>query len=119
MNVTAGLNAVRQQVLKSAAQPAAFDYVAIGTGTTSPAAGDTTLETESAREQGTYSEPASGQATISNEFGAGVGTGAITEYGVLNAASAGTLLCRITDTVVNKGASDVLTVNITWTFADA
>ena len=46
-------------------------------------------------------------------FPAGTGTGAVTEAGILNASSAGDLLCRTVFSVVNKGASDSMT--ITWT----
>ena len=46
-------------------------------------------------------------------FAAGEGTGAITEAGILNAGSGGTLLCRTVFSVVNKAASDSMT--ITWT----
>jgi hypothetical protein len=48
-------------------------------------------------------------------FGAGVGTGALTEAGIFNASSAGTMLCRTVFSVINKGAADTLT--ITWTIA--
>ena len=41
------------------------------------------------------------------------GTGAITEAGILNAGSGGTLLCRTVFSVVNKASSDSMT--ITWT----
>jgi hypothetical protein len=46
-------------------------------------------------------------------FGAGTGTGAVTEAGILNASSGGTLLCRTEFSVVNKGAND--SMSITWT----
>ena len=46
-------------------------------------------------------------------FPAGTGTGAITEAGILNASSSGTLLCRTVFSVINKGAAD--TLGITWT----
>ena len=46
-------------------------------------------------------------------FSAGEGTGALTEAGVFNAASSGTMLCRTEFAVVNKGAADSMT--ITWT----
>ena len=46
-------------------------------------------------------------------FGAGEGTGAITEAGLFNAVTGGTMLCRTVFSVVNKGASDSMT--ITWT----
>jgi hypothetical protein len=45
-------------------------------------------------------------------FGPGVGTGAIVEAGIFNAASSGTMLCRTVFSVVNKGADDAMT--ITW-----
>ena len=45
-------------------------------------------------------------------FPAGTGTGAISEAGVLNAASGGTMLCRTVFAVVNKGADDAM--SITW-----
>jgi hypothetical protein len=45
-------------------------------------------------------------------FSAGTGTGAITEAGIFNASSAGTLLCRTVFSVINKGALDTLV--ITW-----
>ena len=44
---------------------------------------------------------------------AGTGTGAVTEAGILNASSSGTLLCRTEFSVVNKGSADSMT--ITWT----
>jgi len=50
--------------------------------------------------------------TATATFPAGTGTGAITEAGILNAASAGTLLCRTTFPVVNKAAGD--SIAITW-----
>jgi hypothetical protein len=46
-------------------------------------------------------------------FPAGTGTGAVVEAGIFNASSAGTMLCRTTFDVVNKGADDAMSV--TWT----
>ena len=46
-------------------------------------------------------------------FGAGVGTGALTEAGIFNDPTTGTMLCRTVFATVTKGASDVMT--ITWT----
>jgi hypothetical protein len=45
-------------------------------------------------------------------FEAGDATGAVTEAGLFNASSGGTMLCRTVFSVVNKGAQDIL--NITW-----
>ncbi len=92
-----------------------MSHMTVGTGTTPAAAGDTTLETEiaGARTALTSTTVAANQVTYVSSFGAGVGTGAITEAGVLNAASGGTLLCRTVFPVVNKQAGDSMT--ITWT----
>jgi len=46
-------------------------------------------------------------------FGAGTGTGALTEAGIFNDVSAGTMFSRATFSVVNKAAADTLV--ITWT----
>jgi hypothetical protein len=46
-------------------------------------------------------------------FTAGEGTGAVTEAGIFNASTSGTMLCRTVFDVINKGASDSMT--ITWT----
>jgi len=44
-------------------------------------------------------------------------TCAVTEAGVLNASSVGTLLCRTVFAVVNKGADDAM--GITWAITDS
>lgn len=93
--------------------PTAMSHMAIGSGTTNPAAGDTTIETELGRVALTSSASAGAVVTYIASFGAGTGTGAVTEAGILNASSAGTLLCRTEFAVVNKGADD--SMSITWT----
>jgi hypothetical protein len=93
--------------------PTAMSHMAIGSGTTNPAAGDTTIETELGRVALTSSASADAVVTYIASFGAGTGTGAVTEAGILNASSAGTLLCRTEFAVVNKGADD--SMSITWT----
>jgi hypothetical protein len=91
----------------------AMSHMAIGTGTTAAAAGNTALGTEAARVSLTSTTVTANATAYVASFGAGTGTGAITEAGILNAASAGTLLCRTVFDVVNKGAND--TLQITWT----
>jgi hypothetical protein len=91
----------------------AMSHMAIGTGTTAAAAGDTALVTEAARVSLTSTTVTANAIAYVASFGAGTGTGAITEAGILNAASVGTLLCRTVFDVVNKGAND--TLQITWT----
>jgi hypothetical protein len=97
--------------IQSGSPPALMNYQAIGTGATAAAAGDTALETEVARQNdGTHSQPTSTTDRLVTTFGAGVGTGAITETGRLNAGAGGTLLARQVFSVVNKGAGDSLQV---------
>jgi hypothetical protein len=93
--------------------PTAMSHMAIGSGTTDPVIGDTSLETELGRVALTSSAADGAVVTYVASFGAGTGTGAVTEAGILNASSAGTLLCRTEFAVVNKGADDSMT--ITWT----
>ena len=91
----------------------AMSHMAIGTGTTAAAAGNTALGAEVARVALTSTTVTANAIAYVASFGAGTGTGAITEAGIFNASSAGTLLCRTVFDVVNKGAND--TLQITWT----
>ncbi len=91
----------------------AMSHMAIGTGSTTAASGDSALGTEAARQALTSTTVSSNTVEYVASFAAGTGTGAITEAGILNGASGGTLLCRTVFSVVNKGASDSMT--ITWT----
>jgi hypothetical protein len=93
--------------------PTAMSHMAIGSGTTDPAVGDTALQTELGRVTLTSSASSGAVVTYIASFGAGTGTGAVTEAGILNASSGGTLLCRTEFAVVNKGADD--SMSITWT----
>jgi hypothetical protein len=90
-----------------------ISHMAIGTGTATPAAGDTALGTEAGRVTLASASNTANAITYTATFPAGTGTGAITEAAVLNAASAGTMLCRTTFPVVNKAAGD--SIAVTWT----
>lgn len=109
--VTVGKNFIASRMVGTAS--GVMSHMAVGTGTTSPVVGNTTLETEIARVALTSGAASGAVATYAATFGAGTGTGAITEAGILNAGSGGTLLCRTTFAVVNKGSADAMT--ITWT----
>lgn len=98
--------------MSASGTPTAMSHMAIGTGTTAAAAGQTTLVTESARSALSSTTVSTNTVTYAATFGAGSGTGAVTEAGILNAASAGTMLNRTTFSAINKGASD--TISITW-----
>jgi hypothetical protein len=91
----------------------AMSHMAIGTGSTAAAVGDTALGAESARVALTSTTVSGADITYVATFGAGTGTAAITEAAVLNASSSGTMLCRTVFAVVNKGASD--SMSVTWT----
>jgi hypothetical protein len=99
---------------------AAFTYIATGTGTTAAAAGDTALQTELAASGLSRANSTASRVTTSvtndtaqlvNTFTV-TGTVAVTESGVLNAASVGTLLCRQTFSAINVVNGDSL--QITW-----
>lgn len=87
-----------------------FYFVAIGTGGTAETAADTSLSSESARATGTASSTTAAVYTVYASFGAGVGTGAIVEYGLFDTSTGGTMFSRDTEAVLNKGVSDSLTV---------
>lgn len=89
-------------------------WMAVGTDNTAPSATDTTLNTELARVATTVSggTPSGNTVQFVGVYPAGVATGALTEAGIFNASSAGTMLSRTTYSVINKGASDEMT--ITW-----
>lgn len=110
--VQVGKNFLASAVITSSTSP--FVAIAIGTGTTAAATGDTALQTEVARAAYTTSSVSTNVVSLSNTFAAGTGTGAITEAGVLNnATSGGTLLSHVVFSAINKGSSDTLTIN--WT----
>ena len=108
--VTAGKNYVADRIKNNST---VMSHMAIGTGTAAAAAGNTALGSESARTALTSSTVTNNEIVYVDTFAAGTGTGAITEAGIFNASSGGTMLCRTVFSVVNKGASDAMT--ITWT----
>lgn len=109
--VTAGKNFVASRMVGVASN--VMSHMAVGSNGTAAAAGDTTLGTELGRVAITSGTASNNVVTYTATFPAGTGTGALVEAGILNAASTGTLLARVTFSVVNKAAGDALT--ITWT----
>lgn len=99
--------------LNSAAAAAAtftMKYIGIGTDSTAEAASNTALGTELMRHTGTVSYVSNQIYRVSATFATGSGTGAIVEYGLFSSSTGGTMLARDTESVINKGASDTLTV---------
>lgn len=115
MTVTSGFTAVNYLMGDPSTRPNAFDYCGVGVGTTL-GTHDSTLTFENARVLGGYTQSSSTVWTNNATFGAGTGTGAITESGLYNYSSlaVNTLLCKQTFAVINKGASDTLVV--TWQY---
>ncbi len=109
--VTAGKGFVASRMAGTSAN--VMSHMAIGTGSTAAGASDTALGSEAARTALTSTNVSGAVVTYVDTFAAGTGTGAITEAAILNASSGGTMLCRTVFSVVNKGASDSMT--ITWT----
>ena len=119
--VDAGKAGVASRINGSGGE-AAFTYIAIGTGTTAAAAGDTALQTEITTGGGARANATASRVTtaVTNDtaqlqytfnFTASF---AVTESGGLNAASAGTLLARQVFSAINVANGDSL--QVTWKF---
>lgn len=110
--VSAGLAFICSRMVDANDNP--MSHMAVGSGTNSPVAGDTDLQSILGnREPLDSTTHSANTVTYTSSFEAGEGTGAITEAGIFNASALGTMLCRTTFPVVNKGADD--TMAITWT----
>lgn len=113
-----GFDFICNAIGAASGRPNAMSHIAVGTGTTAPAATQTALVTELARKAATFAHTAGTKImTFSAKFNAGEATGAITEAGVVNAASAGTFIDRVTFAVINKGDDDELTVTFQFTLS--
>ena len=115
--VTAGKNWVNSRM--NAATAGVMTHMAIGTGTTAAAVGQTALVTEAARVALTTSGGSVSNnvitytATIPADTPdvTAPATAAITEAGIFNANSAGTMLARTVFTAINKGELDTMTIS--------
>jgi hypothetical protein len=93
-----------------------FKYVAIGTGTTAPAAGDTALAGETHRASATTIDRVT--TTVTNDTARWVHTFSFTasyalaESGLFDASTAGNLLARQTFATINVASGDSL--QVTW-----
>ena len=108
--VTVGKQFIASRMVGTAAN--VMSNMAVGSSSTAPANGDTALGGELGRVALTSSTASGAIATYIATFPAGTGTGAVVEAGIFNASSSGTMLCRTTFSVVNKGADDAM--SITW-----
>lgn len=116
--LNAGFDYICDAIGKASARPNVMGYIAVGTGSTTPAVGQTALISELTRKAATYSHTAGTKLmTFTTKFEAGQATGAITEAGLVNAASGGTFLDRLTFDVINKGINDDLTMTFQFTLS--
>lgn len=109
--VSVGLNFIASRIRD--ASSTVMSHMSVGSGTAPAASGNTALGTELGRVALASTTATNNAVAFVATFGAGVGTGAVTEAGLFNASTAGTMLCRTVFGVVNKEAAD--TMSITWT----
>lgn len=111
--VTTGKSFVASRMAGSSAS--VMSHMAIGTDNTAAAASDTGLGSESARVALTSTTVNNNDVVYVASFAAGTpsSSAVITEAGIFNASSNGTMLCHTVFGSISKGTSDSLT--ITWT----
>jgi hypothetical protein len=111
--VTTGKNFVASRMAGTSSS--VMSHMAIGTDSTAASAGDTSLGSESARVALTSTTVNNNDVVYVATFPAGTpsSAAAVTEAGIFNASSGGTMLCHTVFSVINKGTSDSLSV--TWT----
>ena len=113
--VNAGLAFIISRMAGTA--KAVMSHMALGSGTTAAAAGQTDLVTLLGAREGLDSTTILGsnneKIQYVSSFEAGDATGACTEAGIFNASTGGDMLCRTVFPVVNKAVDD--TMAITWT----
>lgn len=91
----------------------AFGYIAIGTGTTSPAATDTALESETHRQAATVTQTTVNVTNDTVQFETTfsfTASYAISEEGIFNDATAGDMLSRVTFGAYNVEDGDQLKI---------
>lgn len=88
------------------------NHMAIGTSNTVVISSQTALGTEVGRVSLDASSRTNNNISFIATFPAGTGTGLITEAGIFNAGTGGSMLCRTNFNEVNKAAGD--SVVITW-----
>jgi hypothetical protein len=110
--VNAGLSFIASRMGGTSAS--VMSHMALGSSTTAAAAGQTDLlSILGSREVLDSTTVNSNQILYVASFEAGDATGGITEAGLFNASTGGTMLCRTVFSVVNKAADD--TMSVTWT----
>lgn len=110
--VDAGLDYIASRMGGTSA--GVMSHMALGSGTTAASAAQTDLVSIlGSREALDSTTVTDNTIQYVASFEAGDATGAVTEAGIFNASTAGTMLCRTVFSVVNKAADD--TMSVTWT----
>lgn len=107
MIVTSGLEYIADR-LNTNPEYNAMSHYAIGTSTTETTVDNTSLVTEIARVSLDPQFRSGGEISYVAGFLPGVGTGSITEAGIFNASSGGSMLARLTFPTIIKSATDTL-----------
>jgi len=115
--VTAGKQALLERVFDvSSADP--FTYIAVGSGSSTPDSGDTTLESEIARKAAENKSRSGNTVYVNVWFGSTEGNGYTwAEAGLFNAGSGGTMFSRaLFNPTVEKTSDKVVLVEwqISW-----
>lgn len=113
-----GFDFIANAIGAAASRPDVMGYTAVGTGTTETESSQVGLAAELARKAATFAHTAGTKVfTFTTMFAAGEATGAITEAGICNAASAGIFLDRVTFAVINKGSDDTYESHFQFTLS--
>lgn len=115
----AGLNLIRSFLIGDA--PDIPSHMAVGTGTTATASGDTAMETEVIRKAHvakTTATPGAIQYTMSL-LSTDANGSSLAEVGILNASSSGDMLSRQVHAAFSKTASFSVKYTVTHTQADS
>lgn len=110
MIVHVGKQFIINRMVNAAIPP--MSHMAIGTGGTAPLSANTALEVEVARMAIPTPSVSDTTATFTGIFPPATGTGDITEAGLFNATSGGTMLARTTFPAIEKNEGD--TIAISW-----
>lgn len=110
--VNTGLNAILDRLVGTS--EAVMSHMGLGSSSTAAAAGQTDLISLLGSREAIDSSTVTGSSVAYVcTFEAGDATGTITEAGIFNASTSGTMLCRSVFSSITKGANDSL--NVTWT----
>jgi len=116
--VNSGLNVIMARLVGTTKN--ALSHMGIGTGTTAVLPADTALEIQKATRLAASSITVTANAVeIVATFPGSTHAGAITEFGLFNAASLGEMISRVVSAPYTLGSSDAITITWTLTLANS